>query len=137
MITLEQIQLLDQKVKKAVDLIDHLKRENSSLRGKLGEYEKRIGEMEQLFTQLKSDQEIIEDKIRHALSQLDKVEDEIIGKKEPAPATQPETTAAAASPQSAERDEPQEQPVSMNESEDLDEEETLRSSSDPAELDIF
>ena len=97
MISLEQIQLLDQKVKKAVDLIDHLKKENSSLRGKLGEYEKRIGEMEQLFTQLRSDQEAIEEKIRHALSQLDRVEEEMSGRKETAPSPSPETSDTPAS----------------------------------------
>jgi chromosome segregation ATPase len=107
MISLEQIQLLDQKVKKAVDLIDHLKKENSSLRGKLGEYEKRVSEMEQLFTQLRSDQEAIEEKIRHALSQLDRVEEEISGRREtapsptldpPNPAMSPETDAEEGGP---------------------------------------
>ena len=77
MITLEQIQRLDGKVKKAVEIIDHLKRENQSLRGELGEYEKRISELEILIEHFKDDQKEIEEKILHALSQLDHIEYEI------------------------------------------------------------
>lgn len=77
MITLEQIQRLDIKVKRAVDTIENLKKENSSLRDTLGQYEKRISELEILISRFKDDQQEIENKILHALSQLDRIEDEI------------------------------------------------------------
>ena len=92
MITLEQIQKLDGKVKKAVEIIDQLKRENGALRGKLGEYEKRISELEILIARFKDDQREIEEKILHALSQLDHIEYEIAEREKTSPEKKPEET---------------------------------------------
>ena len=90
MITLEQIQKLDGKVKKAVEIIDQLKRENGALRGKLGEYEKRISELEILIARFKDDQREIEEKILHALAQLDHIEYEIAEREKTSPEKKPE-----------------------------------------------
>ena len=85
MITLEQIQKLVGQFKKAVEIIDQLKRENGALRGKLGEYEKRISELEILIARFKDDQREIEEKILHALAQLDHIEYEIAEKEKTSP----------------------------------------------------
>ncbi len=77
MITLEQIQELDQKVQMAVNRISTLKSENSGLKTKLDEYQKRIGELEVLIERFKQDQSAIENGIIHALEQLDHLEDSI------------------------------------------------------------
>lgn len=77
MITIEQIQELDQKVQAAVQRISTLKGENTSLQSKLGEYEKRIAELEILIDRFKQDQSEIENGIIRALEQLDHLEDSI------------------------------------------------------------
>lgn len=71
MISLEQIRQLDKKVAAAVQLIDELRRENNSLKEKLGTYQKRIDELEILISQFKEDQGEIEEGIVHALQQLE------------------------------------------------------------------
>ena len=77
MITLEQIQKLDQKVQAAVGRISALSRENTELKGKLDEYQKRIGELEVLISTFKQDQTEIEKGILRALEQLDHLEDSV------------------------------------------------------------
>jgi DNA repair ATPase RecN len=75
MITVEQIKNLDNKVQAAVNRISTLKGENASLKGKLDEYQKRIGELEVMIERFKKDQQEIEDGILRALEQLDHLED--------------------------------------------------------------
>lgn len=77
MITVDQIQNLDRKVQAAVKLIGTLRDENSSLKGKLDTYQKRIGELEVLIDQFKKDQVEIEEGIVRALAQLDQLEDSL------------------------------------------------------------
>jgi len=77
MITIEQIQKLDQKVQAAVRRITALSTENSSLKGKLESYQKRISELEVLIERFKKDQSEIESGILKALEQLDRLEDSI------------------------------------------------------------
>lgn len=77
MITIEQIQKLDQKVQAAVEKISTLTRENASLKGKLDQYQKRINELEVLIDRFKQDQAQIENGIIRALEQLDKLEDSV------------------------------------------------------------
>ena len=77
MITIEQIQELDQKVQAAVNRISTLGSENTSLQSKLDEYEKRIAELEVLIDRFKQDQSEIENGIIRALEQLDHLEDSI------------------------------------------------------------
>ncbi len=75
MITVEQIQKLDQKVQAAVRQIGGLKHENVSLKSKLDEYQKRIGELEVMIERFKKDQQEIENGILRALAKLDHLED--------------------------------------------------------------
>ena len=77
MITLDQIQRLDKKVQQAVELIQSLKNENSSLRGRLSENEGRIEELEVLIGRFKDDQQEIEKGIVRALKNLDELEDSL------------------------------------------------------------
>ena len=75
MITVDQINKLDQKVQAAVGQIGSLKQENTSLKTKLDEYQKRIGELEVMIDRIKQDQQEIEDGILRALEKLDHLED--------------------------------------------------------------
>jgi len=77
MITLEHIRKLDQKVSAAITTISDLRGENEALKEKLGDYEKRIQELEKLVDEFKEDQSEIEQGILNALSQLDKLEDDM------------------------------------------------------------
>ena len=77
MITLEHIRKLDQKVSAAISTIAALKGENDGLKDKLGTYEERIQELEKLVDEFKEDQSEIEQGILNALSQLDKLEDDM------------------------------------------------------------
>ncbi|WP_020613324.1 cell division protein ZapB [Sediminispirochaeta bajacaliforniensis] len=74
MVTFEQIQLLESKVRQAVDLIASLREENGALRKTLSSYEKRIEELEVLIDSFKRDQGKIEEGIISALQQLDALE---------------------------------------------------------------
>lgn len=76
MISLEQIQTLNLKVQNALDVIVLLREENTTLRGKLDGYEKRIQELEALVSSFSRDQDDIENGILNILQQLDKLEDD-------------------------------------------------------------
>jgi FtsZ-binding cell division protein ZapB len=75
MITLEQVKLLETKVSKAIDTIQHLTEENKLLREKLKGYQSRIHELEVLIQRFKDDQGKIEAGIVSALDRLNKFED--------------------------------------------------------------
>ncbi len=77
MITLEQIQLLEEKVHQTVNRITALKEENSSLKEKLSTYSGRIEELEVLIDSFKQDQGKIEEGILSALKQLDTIEQSV------------------------------------------------------------
>lgn len=74
MISLEQIKILDEKVKSAVAVIDDLRSENSKLKQKLENYQTRIDELERLIEDFKRDQGAIEQGILDAIDQLDHLE---------------------------------------------------------------
>ncbi len=74
MISLEQIQTLDEKVKKAIGTISDLRAENGTLKEKLNRYQGRIEELEQLIEDFKRDQGAIEQGILDAIDQLDHLE---------------------------------------------------------------
>ncbi len=82
MITVEQIQLLESRVTKAVRKIEALQDENATLRDRLSRYEKRIEELEILINEFKDSQNDIEQGILNALSQLDELEDQVTGEPE-------------------------------------------------------
>ncbi|AEJ19843.1 cell division protein ZapB [Gracilinema caldarium] len=75
MITLEQVKLLETKVSKAIDTIQHLTEENRLLREKLEGYQNRINELEVFIQRFKDDQNKIEAGIISALDRLNKFED--------------------------------------------------------------
>jgi chromosome segregation ATPase len=77
MISLEQIRLLEQKVRAAVARIGQLKQENATLKEHLSSYQKRIDELEVLVESFKTDQGQIEEGILSALAQLDQLEEEV------------------------------------------------------------
>jgi chromosome segregation ATPase len=77
MINLEQIQKLEARVNKAVELIKTLKAENQSLRRTLDSAQNRMEELETLVKDFKSDQKDIERSILRALENLNELEDEI------------------------------------------------------------
>ncbi len=77
MLTVEQVRNLDNKVRKALDLIGNLKSENSMLKGKLDEYKQRIDQLEAVVDGFKLEQLEIEEGIKDVLTQLDMLEDQI------------------------------------------------------------
>jgi len=81
MINLEQVKLLETKVAKAVDYVEHLAKENTAmhrqeteLQTRLESYQKRIDELEVLVMGFKEDQNKIEEGILAALDKLSQFE---------------------------------------------------------------
>jgi len=141
MISLEQVQLLEAKVARAVEYVQKVTAENAALsseraglQAKLEVNQKRIDELEVLVMRFKEDQGRIEDGIMAALDRLSQFEEafenslkeKVTGKK-PAPKT---------------REKPSQPPVSET-SFEITEEETEKNSelqddqSSEGELDIF
>jgi chromosome segregation ATPase len=77
MINLEQIQKLEARVTKAVQLIKTLKTENQSLRQTLDSTQQRMQELEERINSFRTDQKDIEQSILRALENLNELEDEI------------------------------------------------------------
>ncbi len=75
MINLDQVRTLEWKVKQAVQLVAHLRRENDTLRGRLSDTEVRLQELESLLETVKAGQSEMESGIRNALEELDFLED--------------------------------------------------------------
>ena len=94
MISLDQIQKLESRVARAVELIKVLRKENASLTTGLEEYRKRIDEMEILIGKFKEDQGAIEKGVMSALEQLDRLEDGLT----PEEASTPEPHAQVSDP---------------------------------------
>ena len=74
MLSLEQIQRLENKVYKAVELIKALKEENSTLKSKLVSANEKSQELEQFIADLRNSQAEIEETVVKALKQLDEIE---------------------------------------------------------------
>ncbi|MDR1229830.1 MAG: hypothetical protein LBK61_00350 [Spirochaetaceae bacterium] len=91
MVTIEQVELLESKVSRAIEYVKRLTdenerlkvassrymSENSMLHGKLDGYQKRIAELEELLLGFKKDQERIEQGIISALDRLNHFEDAV------------------------------------------------------------
>jgi len=77
MIRLEQIQLLEKKINKALDIISLLKQENHALKSTIQKSQERMAEMENLLEQFKGEQNRIEAGILSALDKLDQLEDQV------------------------------------------------------------
>jgi len=71
MINLDQVRTLEWKVKQAVQLIVHLRRENDTLRGRLSDTELRLVDLETSWQAFKAQQGELESGIRSALKELD------------------------------------------------------------------
>ncbi|MFP4430749.1 MAG: cell division protein ZapB [Spirochaetaceae bacterium] len=71
MITLEQIRLLEERVRRAVDRIAGLQEENRELRARATQYEERVSELEARIDRFTKDQNQIEDGIKKALDRLE------------------------------------------------------------------
>ena len=84
MINLDQVRTLEWKVKQAVQLIVHLRRENDTLRGRLSDTEVRLQELEALLEAVKASQSEMESGIRSALEELDHLEGTDAGPSDPA-----------------------------------------------------
>lgn len=80
MITLEQVQELDAKIKQAVSLISTLREENAQLRSTLSNYENKITDLESMVLSLEDGQAKIEIGLIDAISKLDNLD--IVEKKE-------------------------------------------------------
>lgn len=74
MIHIDQVRTLELKVKQAVQLIVHLRKENDHLRGRLADTEVRLQELEDMLQSLKASQNEIESGIKNALEELDHIE---------------------------------------------------------------
>lgn len=77
MIRFEQIQLLERKIDKAVELINLLKKENHTLKNAIQKSQVRMNELENLLEQFKGEQIKIEEGLINALTKLDQLEDEV------------------------------------------------------------
>jgi FtsZ-binding cell division protein ZapB len=77
MVPVEQVRQLESKVAKAIDYINKLTDENTSLKKKLDSYQTRIDELEVLIQRFKEDQARIEEGILSALGRLNRFEDDV------------------------------------------------------------
>ncbi|GHU85270.1 hypothetical protein FACS189473_4120 [Spirochaetia bacterium] len=83
MVTLEQIKLLETKVARTIEIVNRVTDENTFLKGKLENYQKRIDELEVLIQRFKEDQGRIEEGIVSALNRLNQFEEAIEGSLSP------------------------------------------------------
>lgn len=74
MLSLEQIQRLENKVYMAVELIKTLKEENAQLKSSLVSANEKTEELEQFIADLRNSQSEIEETVIKALKQLDEIE---------------------------------------------------------------
>lgn len=74
MINLDQVRTLEWKVKQAVQLIVHLRRENDTLRSRLSDTEVRLQDLDAVLESFKATQNEMESGIRSALEELDNLE---------------------------------------------------------------
>ncbi len=78
MISLDQVQLLEQKVGSAVEKITQLNAENSALRAKCAELQSALDAKSEQFNSFQSDQNKIEEGILSALDRLNTVENTVL-----------------------------------------------------------
>lgn len=112
MLNIDQVQLLEGKVEKAVNLIKSLSDDNTSLKKEIEAKDKRISELENLILVFKDDQTKIEQGIISALNKLSAFENsEYVHKtkttdhtnKEPAPPANVVAQLPAAEPKNTEK----------------------------------
>ncbi|MDR0554235.1 MAG: hypothetical protein LBG76_05485 [Treponema sp.] len=76
MLTLDQVHLLETKVAQAIGYVDRVNEENTLLKGKLEDYQKRIEGLEDLIQRFKEEQGRVEEGILAALNRLNKFEED-------------------------------------------------------------
>ena len=77
MLTLDKVQLLEERIKKAVNLIRKLRDENASLREELGMLKMHNDELKDFAKSLGNDTKLIETTISNALENLNEVGEEV------------------------------------------------------------
>lgn len=77
MVNLDQIKQLEQRVSKAIELMQNLKDENDVLKLELHDRQKRIDELENIVLVFRNDQAKIEEGILNALNHLSAFEDAV------------------------------------------------------------
>ncbi len=77
MLNLDQINQLETKVEKAIQLIQSLKAENDSLKSEISEHQRRNEELENIILVFKNDQAKIEEGIINTLNHLSAFEDTV------------------------------------------------------------
>ena len=123
MVSLQQIKELENRVLKAVEVINSLREENKSLRGRLQGYEDRILELEELIESFKKEQQQIESGILDAIRKLDSLEDSHNALNRTAASADTDAAPEEASPQPDETVPDEEKTVlSENEGDDADDE---------------
>ncbi len=78
MITLSQVELLEQKVESAVEKIQQLQAENDALRKKCSELTNAISVKSEQLTSFESEQSQIENGIKKALERLNSIENSVL-----------------------------------------------------------
>lgn len=78
MITLNQVELLEQKVESAVEKIQQLQAENDALRKKCSELTNAISVKSEQLTSFESEQSQIENGIKKALERLNSIENSVL-----------------------------------------------------------
>jgi predicted nuclease with TOPRIM domain len=95
MVTIQQVQLLESRVIKAIEYVDQVTEENTLLKNKLDSCQSRVDELEVLIQRFKEEQGKIEEGILSALDRLNKFDPD---DKQPSQATDNDI---AASPEEA------------------------------------
>ena len=98
MLTVEQVRSLDGKVRKALEVIESLKKENGLLRTRLKDNQAHIQKLESMISSFKNDQREIEEGIKDVLSQLDVLEDRLTAPEQNESSPPPENSAGLSSP---------------------------------------
>lgn len=75
MLTLDKVQLLEERIEKAVALIQKLRKENSSLHEEIEILKMHNDELKDFAKSLGNDTQLIEESISHALVQLEYLDD--------------------------------------------------------------
>lgn len=79
MIKIDQIKTLETKVLKAIELIQNLKHENSTVKKKYERAQKKLKELEKSIESFRTDQSELENGILRIMEKLDRLEDDITG----------------------------------------------------------
>lgn len=78
MLMLDKVQLLEERIKKAVALIDRLRAENSSLQEEVNILKMHNDELKDYASSFNNNNKLIEDGITKALHHLDEIDDIVI-----------------------------------------------------------